>query len=1056
MIVLPIFALTNFSQLSINDIVTIEIVNTTYKFSSDASSSGIDERNNPIFASNVYINGILEQHIPFGLPPLLFPQGKAPKINFINNTKFTTNLHFHGLVNTGLVDGASSFGVFGPSTSLGTNINIQFPVIKNNSALTWYHSHAMFRSVQLSIAGMVGTIIITDDISQPLNNLFTYGNNHVVLNCIDMDLDANGCQTLANIPLDVNRSCFTIINGISSVQWYTDPNTVVPYTNMLSHNTDQNIVKFDILNPNGNWRVFYLGVCDSNKNILPFYVIQTDQGLCAPVYTTIQFVPVAGRISILVDLTNITSAYLFFYDYDLTENFGNNVDANGNFDGTYIFPDFTQSSATPFPSPIPDPSSLNQEGIYTNLSYPLIPIIPQVNKILVNGYYPIPNTSAIRPFLYVTNTSGDNNLSMRDTILPIINNIIYKNGIPPSNDNNYINDLNPNYYYNIPNVNSGTPSRTICLWGENDINYINGGSGNSYIVNSSGSNVYGVTECCNGANRIYSDLWNSAELDINQALIEYSKSPNNYKPNVLPTSDFRITKTNDEYINIAMISNDNFKIQAFQNNIPYGDFTTSPVFSVSINLPPTPQLYNLNIQEWVDLLNKSLTEKTITINGEMFKVSSILNFDWSFFPYGVNLLNGTTTYIKSAVIKTINNSNYCIRLLGRWPILQIMGKSMVGNTNTTPPLAGSGPCCTLNAPCDEEYLYGVYDNYIQTWYPYYATDDENTQKPVLCPRRNAEMIIASKQTYIGLYDGFANDNLRSFSTKLKSTEIWTYLNGDVGDSHPLHFHLTSGFSYKSLSSVNNTPNSPGSDKTLGFSQTYSRDIYQIGPQQSLSFALTWQYYSSEDTTSSPYIPNIGAVIHCHFLPHNDANSMMITYSVKPTTNIISNICFPSGTLIKTDQGEIPIETIIPNINTICKKKIIDITKTVSIDKYLVCFRTNSLGFNVPSRDTILSKNHKIFYDGKLMEAHLFIGYVNDVHKVNYSGEILYNVLLENYDKMMVNNMICETLHPENSVTKIYKYLKGLNYNESENLINIHNQLYMISKNNTPKVSMQII
>ena len=57
---------------------------------------------------------------------------------------------------------------------------------------------------------------------------------------------------------------------------------------------------------------------------------------------------------------------------------------------------------------------------------------------------------------------------------------------------------------------------------------------------------------------------------------------------------------------------------------------------------------------------------------------------------------------------------------------------------------------------------------------------------------------------------------------------------------------------------------------------------------------------------------------------------------------------------------------------------------------------------------------------------------------------------------MVSNMICETLHPENSVTKIYKYLKDLNYSESENIINIHNQLYMISKNNTPKVSMQII
>ena len=55
------------------------------------------------------------------------------------------------------------------------------------------------------------------------------------------------------------------------------------------------------------------------------------------------------------------------------------------------------------------------------------------------------------------------------------------------------------------------------------------------------------------------------------------------------------------------------------------------------------------------------------------------------------------------------------------------------------------------------------------------------------------------------------------------------LNGDTGDSHPLHFHLTSGFVYKNLTQNNNTPNTPGSEETPGLTQTFSRDIYQIGP-----------------------------------------------------------------------------------------------------------------------------------------------------------------------------------------------------------------------------------
>jgi len=766
-----------------------------------------------------------------------------------------------------------------------------------------------------------------------------------------------------------------------------------------------------------------------------------------------QFIPVGGRISILLDLTTITSAYLFLYDYDLTENFGMTNSTTG------LFPDFTQSSATPYSSPIPDTLNTNQQDNPTGLNYPIIPLIPQINSTLVNGHYPVPTTSAIRPFLYVTNISGNNNLSI-EHILNTINNIIYKNGMIPAVDSDYVSSLNPEYYYNIPNVTPQTPSRNICLWFESDINYINGGPGNAYIMDSAGKNVYGITETCNGSNRIYSDLWNSSELDLNQALAAYSNSPDNYKPDVLPSSKFNVTQTNDNYINIAEISNDTYTIQGFCNNITYDDTTSVPIFSVTITIPPTEQRENLNIQQWINLLNNSLkttdllknilTPHNTNLNGQTFSAYNILSFDWSFFPYGVNLLNGTTKYLKSAIIKIKNTSNYCIRILGRWPILQMMGKSLTGNVNTTPPIPKSGPCCSVNAPCDEEYLYGVYDNYIQYVYPYYATNDENVQKPILCPRRNGQIIIKSNQTFRGLYDGYSNDNLKSFSTKLRSTEIWTYLNGDDSDSHPLHFHLTSGFSYRSLSPINSMIGTPGSEERLGLTQTYSRDIYQIGPQQELSFAITWPYYSSQDTTNSPYIPNIGAVIHCHFLPHYDANSMALIYSVNPESNFISDICFPAGTPIQTDQGIIPIETILPNIHTINTQKIIDITKTISLEKYLVCFSKNSLGENFPSTKTILSNKNKLFYQNQMIDAEWFVGKIDSIYKVKYEGEILYNILMETHNKIIVNNIVCETLHPENQVAKLYTSFKNVDSNDYKELIKKYNCYSITSSNQNNK------
>jgi len=154
---------------------------------------------------------------------------------------------------------------------------------------------------------------------------------------------------------------------------------------------------------------------------------------------------------------------------------------------------------------------------------------------------------------------------------------------------------------------------------------------------------------------------------------------------------------------------------------------------------------------------------------------------------------------------------------------------------------------------------------------------------------------------------------------------------------------------------------------------------------------------------------------------------------------ISNICFPSGTPITCNQGIISIECLNPAIHTIRNKKITGITQTITPDKYLVCFEKDSLGQNIPSKKTIISRNHCILYRGKMIQANYFIGKFENVKKIKYTGQILYNVLMEEHNKMMVNNLICETLDPKNGMAKLYNHLQNLNSKEQGDYIKKYNE-----------------
>jgi hypothetical protein len=160
----------------------------------------------------------------------------------------------------------------------------------------------------------------------------------------------------------------------------------------------------------------------------------------------------------------------------------------------------------------------------------------------------------------------------------------------------------------------------------------------------------------------------------------------------------------------------------------------------------------------------------------------------------------------------------------------------------------------------------------------------------------------------------------------------------------------------------------------------------------------------------------------------------------------SNICFPAGTPILTDQGNIPIEKINPKVHTIRNKKIEGIVRTKLMDESLGCFEKNSLGPNVPCERTIMSGNHKVVVNGEMKMAREILktrhmGFGAKTHSINavkYDGQSMYNVLMEDYNVILVNNMVCETLDPVNKMADLHYHLKYMSHERQKMMVSKFN------------------
>ena len=129
-------------------------------------------------------------------------------------------------------------------------------------------------------------------------------------------------------------------------------------------------------------------------------------------------------------------------------------------------------------------------------------------------------------------------------------------------------------------------------------------------------------------------------------------------------------------------------------------------------------------------------------------------------------------------------------------------------------------------------------------------------------------------------------------------------------------------------------------------------------------------------------------------------------------------------------------------------------KTKLNHDYLVCFEKNALGPNVPCSRTLMSGNHMVYANGAMRKAKELLQMVNfnRIYKVNYDGEYMYNVLMEKHETMVVNNMVCETLDPTNTIAKLHHHLKNAKQEHHKSIIDGFNLNCVVEQQNQPNHS----
>lgn len=133
----------------------------------------------------------------------------------------------------------------------------------------------------------------------------------------------------------------------------------------------------------------------------------------------------------------------------------------------------------------------------------------------------------------------------------------------------------------------------------------------------------------------------------------------------------------------------------------------------------------------------------------------------------------------------------------------------------------------------------------------------------------------------------------------------------------------------------------------------------------------------------------------------------------------SIVCFLEGTPVLSDQGYVEIQDLKAGKHTFDGYDLKCITITKSLDPFLIKISANCFENNVPSHDLVTTFHHKVFVNGKYIEAGRLLNHYPGVQAIEYCGELLYNMVLEEHHKVSVYNIMCETLAPDCEVARYF-------------------------------------
>jgi FtsP/CotA-like multicopper oxidase with cupredoxin domain len=773
-------------------------------------------------------------NMTFGLPTLQLKRDEKLQFRTSNTSSYTFNIHWHGVNFSPFNDGATTPTLFGEGTKIGIT-NIFDTYFYNNSCVAWNHAHPMFYSSPLTYLGFFAFVPIFDSITSDIDEIFVYGNNWIPLGVHDITFDKQGVIDLTPIYTQNWRGDYTCINGTVAVGWIKESNS--DYISKFYQVSSNNLIKISILNATASFRCFYIGVCDKFNKIHKFYYIQNDQGYRNPYLADILYISVGARITILFDIKDFPDeeAYIFFYDFDLTNNTGFIYDTS-----------------------ISDDLLTLQDGKLVSSPY---------------GILPVPENYSLKKYLKIT-YDGTYQNNLKEVLTLIKKKVFGKNydfveSLPyPVEIIDYEKYLNKDYFYNLPDFENDIPKRNLLFFFDNITSKSNGATD---FISS-------------GTDRYMADMWNSYEYEmyietkddlyLPTCLFSISK----YKGDYLKYSNYRMQDNHELFINIYFNDECN-------NGCNCGSICENKV-SVKIEFPESER--PLNIKEWSQMVNEMYSKTFFTNkNGEIMKVSDILEYTWEPYLYRFDYLENLDKisekefynpplFLKTVRILNINKSDYIIELNAPFTLLTFFGKpftameitsmSMDTSMNTTHMKHMSHTTDISMNTTDMSMDMMNMSNNLQVIFPFAGSRSGDIEYPTNMQFFNLK--INKKETYYGFCDGFLNDNFYNFSVKKNDSEKWCYNNGDTESSHPFHFHMTSGFITLKDNLNNKLFYKKKGEEIFNF-LSYSKDTYDLPPQHYITMRVKFPNHSSEEGQ----IPYLGYMVHCHFMAHHDMNMM---------------------------------------------------------------------------------------------------------------------------------------------------------------------------------------